>query len=112
MSISISPATKSVRVTFRGAVIAESAKALDFREGAYGVVKYIPRADVDMSRLVRTSHHTTCPFKGEASYFTIVVEGVSSDNAIWSYEAPLAAVAAIRDHVAFYPSRVDVIEDF
>lgn len=111
MSISISPSPKRVRVTFKGAVIADSAQALDLREGTYGVVKYIPRADVDMARLVRTAHHSSCPFKGEASYFSIVVDGATSENAIWSYETPLASVAAIKDHLAFYPGRVDMIED-
>ena len=111
MSISISPAPRRVRVTFNGAVIADSAQALDLREGTYGIVKYIPRADVDMARLVRTTHRSTCPFKGEASYFSIAVDGVTSENAIWSYESPLASVAAIKNHVAFYPSRVDMIEE-
>lgn len=110
-SIAIAPAAKTVRVTFKGVVIAESANALDLREGIYGVVKYIPRADVDMARLRRTAHHTTCPFKGEASYFSIEVDGGISENAIWTYETPLPGVAAIKNHIAFYPDRVDRIEE-
>ena len=110
-SISIAPASKTVRVTFKGVVIAESTQALDLREGNYPTVKYIPRADVDMTRLRRSAHHTTCPFKGEANYFSIVVDGAIAENAIWTYETPLPGVAAIKEHVAFYPDRVDRIEE-
>ena len=70
---------------------------------------YIPRADVDMSLLESTDHLTHCPYKGDASYFSIPVGGARSANAVWSYERPHAAVAVIRDHLAFYPDRVDEI---
>ena len=81
------------------------------REAAYPPVQYIPRQDVDMSLLERTSHATYCPYKGDCAYYSIPLGGERSVNAVWSYEAPFAAVAAIKDHVAFYPSRVDAIEE-
>ena len=60
----------------------------------------------------RTPHHTHCPYKGEASYFTLTAGGLGRENAVWTYEQPFPAVAAIRDHLAFYPSKVDAIEEF
>jgi uncharacterized protein (DUF427 family) len=63
-----------------------------------------------MSLLVRSSHQTFCPFKGDASYFSLRAEGAGADNAVWSYEDPFPAMAAIKDHVAFYPDRVELEE--
>jgi uncharacterized protein (DUF427 family) len=105
--IDIEPEQKRVRVTFRGEAIADTGAALALKEGAYPVVYYIPRRDVRMERLVRTTHSTHCPHKGDASYFSIQ-DGPA--NAVWSYEQPKDAVAAIREHVAFYPDKVDSIE--
>jgi uncharacterized protein (DUF427 family) len=108
--ITIGPAKGSAKVSWKGAVIADSAKALDLKEASYPVVKYIPRADADMRLLRRSEHKTHCPYKGDASYFSIVVDGRVSENAVWTYENPLPGVAAIKDHLAFYPDRVDRIE--
>jgi len=105
MTIRISPAGKQVRVLFQGEVIAESADALSLEEGRYPPVFYIPRKDVRMEKLAASAHRTHCPFKGDASYFSLP----GADNAVWSYEAPLEAVAAIRGHLAFYPEKVDAI---
>ena len=105
--IDIKPEQKRVRVTLRGEVIADTVDALALKEGSYPVVYYIPRKDVKMDRLARTEHSTHCPHKGDASYFSI--KG-GPDNAVWSYEQPKHQVAAIKGHVAFYPSRVDAIE--
>jgi uncharacterized protein (DUF427 family) len=109
--ITIDKARTHTKVSWKGAVIADSANALDLEEGTYPVVKYIPRSDVDMRLLKRTNHMTHCPYKGNASYFSIVVDGQVSENAVWSYEDPLPGVAAIKGYVAFYPNRVDRIEN-
>jgi uncharacterized protein (DUF427 family) len=100
-----------VRVSFAGKTIAETANALTLKEASYPPVFYIPRADADMSALTPTAHHTHCPYKGDASYFTIAVGGRTAENAVWSYEQPFPAVAEIKEHLAFYPNRVDKIEE-
>jgi uncharacterized protein (DUF427 family) len=74
-------------------------------------VQYIPRADAHMSLFSRTTHVTYCPYKGDAAYFTLEVEGRMSENAVWTYETPYPAMEAIREHLAFYPRRVDRIEE-
>ena len=105
--ITTQPAAVRVRVTVSGEIIADTRDALALKEGSYPVVYYIPRKDVKMDRLARTSHSTHCPFKGDASYFSL--KG-GPDNAVWSYEKPFDEMAAIKDHLAFYPSKVDSIE--
>lgn len=100
-----------VRVTFAGRVIADTTRALTLKEAAYKPVHYIPRADADMSLLKPTDHHTHCPYKGDASYFTISTGGHSAENAVWSYAQPFPAMAEIKEHLAFYPNRVDAIEE-
>lgn len=102
---------KRVRVKFGGKVIADTMRALSLKEASYPPVNYIPREDADMGALARTAHHSHCPYKGEASYFAIVVDGRRADNAVWSYEQPFPAMAEIKDHLAFYPDRVDGIEE-
>ena len=108
--ITIEPNPSRVVVTVAGKVVADTRAALSLKEASYPVVLYIPRQDVDMSLLERTSHATYCPYKGEAAYFSIPRGGVRSNNAVWTYEHPYPAVAGIKDHVAFYPDRVDAIE--
>jgi uncharacterized protein (DUF427 family) len=100
-----------VVVTLGGKVIADTGHALTLREASYPPVHYIPRKDVDMAALTRTPHSTYCPYKGDASYYSIPAGGVRSVNAIWTYEDPYEAVAAIKDHLAFYPDRVDSIDE-
>jgi len=100
-----------VIVTLGGRVIADTLEALTLREAAYPPVQYIPRKDVDMAALVRSDTTTYCPYKGEAAYFSISAGGERSVNAIWTYEAPYNAMAEIEDHLAFYPDRVDAIEE-
>jgi uncharacterized protein (DUF427 family) len=109
--ITIEPNTRRVVVSFGGRVIAGTKRALTLREAAIPPVQYIPREDVDMALLERTSHATYCPFKGDASYYSIRAGDRLSENAIWTYETPYEAVTAIKDHLAFYPSRVDSIEE-
>ena len=107
--ITVTPNPQRVVVKLGGQVIADTKNALTLQEAAYPPVQYIPRQDLDMSLVERTDHRSYCPYKGEASYFSIPAGGERSVNAIWTYEAPYAAVAEIKDHVAFYPDRVDSI---
>jgi uncharacterized protein (DUF427 family) len=100
-----------VVVTVAGNVIADTTKALVLREARYGAVQYIPREDVNMALLKRSETQSYCPYKGDASYFSIPVGGERSIDAIWTYEAPYEAVAPIKEYVAFYPNRVDAIEE-
>jgi uncharacterized protein (DUF427 family) len=100
-----------VVVSVAGRPIADSRNALTLREADYPPVQYIPRADVEMALLERTEHASYCPFKGDASYYSVPVGGERSANAVWTYEAPFAAVAEIAGHVAFYPDRVDAISE-
>src|SRR5262249_15437742 len=109
--ITIDKNSKRVRVTFAGRVIANTTGSLTLKEASYKPVFYIPRTDADMRLLKRTDHQTHCPYKGEASYFTIVADGRSAENAVWSYEHPFPAVGEIREYLAFYPDRVDKIEE-
>jgi uncharacterized protein (DUF427 family) len=117
--ITITPNPKRVRVTLGGQVIAETSHALILQEASYKPVQYIPRADAEMALLVRTERSTHCPYKGDASYFTIEIPGEipgnpggrRAENAVWSYESPFPAMADIAGHLAFYPDRVDAIEE-
>ncbi|HYZ62438.1 MAG TPA: DUF427 domain-containing protein [Acetobacteraceae bacterium] len=106
--ITIEPAAARVRVTWHGQVLADTRDALTLREARYPAVHYIPRKDVDMTRLTRSAHQTYCPFKGDCSYFDLTTGDDSGANAVWSYEAPFEAVSAIKDHLAFYPDRVAI----
>jgi uncharacterized protein (DUF427 family) len=108
--ISIEPNPDRVAVTVNGQVIAVTSNALMLREASYPVVLYIPRGDVDMSQLARTDHASYCPYKGDCAYYSIPAGGERAANAVWTYEAPFDAVAAIKDHLAFYPDRVDAID--
>jgi uncharacterized protein (DUF427 family) len=107
ITITLNPAR--VMVSVAGRVIADSRNALTLQESTYPPVQYLPRKDVDMAALARTSHATHCPYKGDCAYYSIPSGGERSKNAVWSYEAPFPAVAAIKDYVAFYPDRVDAI---
>lgn len=109
--ITITRTTKRVVVTVGGKVIADSREALSLREASYPAVHYIPRKDVDMTALQRSPTTSHCPYKGDASYFSIPGGGARAADAVWSYEAPYDAVAEIREHLAFYPNRVDSIEE-
>ncbi|MDP9810242.1 uncharacterized protein (DUF427 family) [Rhizobium tibeticum] len=109
--ITVRPNPARVVVKLGGQVIADSRNALTLKEASYPAVQYIPRADVNMALLTRSDHHTYCPYKGEASYFNIVSGGDTAGNAIWTYEDPYAAVSEIKEHLAFYPDRVDSIEE-
>jgi uncharacterized protein (DUF427 family) len=107
--ISIGANPSRVVVTVGGRVIADTRDALTLREASYPAVQYIPRRDVDMAALTRSEHTTYCPYKGDASYYSIPAGGDRSLNAVWTYETPFEAVAQIKDYVAFYSDRVDEI---
>ena len=100
-----------VVVRVAGRVVADTSEALTLREASYPAVQYVPRKDVNMMLLERTEHATYCPYKGDCAYFSIPLGGDRSTNAVWTYEAPYEAVSPIKDHLAFYPDRVDAIEE-
>ena len=103
------PAAVRVQVRAAGELIADSHDAVALYEAGRGPTWYLPRSDVRMERLERTQHSSHCPFKGDASYFSI--RGAKNgENAVWSYEQPFDEVMSIKDRLAFYPDRVDSIE--
>ena len=106
--LAITPHPGRVVVFFAGRAVVDTTQALDLAEGAMRPVLYVPRQDADMSAFVRTARHTHCPFKGDASYFTLKVEGREAQNAVWTYETPLPGAAAIAGHLAFYPDQVEI----
>ena len=108
--ITIKPSRERVRVMFNGEVVADTTSALVLQEASYKPVFYIPREDARMAALERTAHGTHCPYKGDASYYSIRAGGRVAENAIWSYEQPYAAMREIAGYLAFYPNRVDAIE--
>jgi uncharacterized protein (DUF427 family) len=109
--ITIERNLKRVVVSIGVTVLADSRNALILREAGYRAVQYIPREDVEMTLLERSVHATYCPYKGECAYFSISSGGERATNAAWTYEVPYTAVAAIRNHLAFYPDRVDAIDE-
>jgi uncharacterized protein (DUF427 family) len=108
--ITIEANAAHIVVRVAGRIVADTREALTLREASYRPVQYIPRKDVDMLLLERTSRVTYCPYKGDCSYYNIPLGGERSNNAVWTYEQPFSAVAEIKDYLAFYPDRVDAIE--
>jgi uncharacterized protein (DUF427 family) len=110
--ITIRPTGTRVTVRVGGTVVAETDNALSLAEASYPVVQYIPLADVDQSLLERTTTQTYCPYKGDASYYTLQVpDGNAETDLIWTYEHPYPSVAEIAGHVAFYPNRSEITVD-
>ena len=105
--VDLDPSTTRVRVTFAGEVVADSDRTLVVRETKHEPVVYFPREDVRFDLLEPTSHTTFCPFKGEASYWTLRVGDRVEENVIWSYDNPFDEVAGLKDYVSFYADRVD-----
>ena len=105
--ITIEPIRERVRVTWHGRTIGDSKSALELREANYPPVVYVPRADMDRA-LERSARVTTCPYKGEANYYSIADGKACDDNAVWTYELPKADVAEIESHLAFYPDKVEI----
>jgi uncharacterized protein (DUF427 family) len=109
--ITVTPNPRRVRVIANGRVVADTTSALALKEATYPVVNYIPRRDADMSLLKRTAHQTHCPYKGDASYFSIESGGKTIENAVWTYEKPFPHMTGISEYLAFYPNKVDRIEE-
>jgi uncharacterized protein (DUF427 family) len=107
--ITIEANASRVLVRVGGKIVAYTTNAISLREASYPPVQYIPRRDVNMAELTRSEHTTYCPYKGDASYYSIPAGGDRSLNAVWTYETPFEAMARIKDYVAFYPDRVDEI---
>jgi uncharacterized protein (DUF427 family) len=107
--ITVEPNPAHIVVSLAGKVLADTNNALTLREADYPPVQYIPLGDVDQSLLESTDHASYCPYKGDASYYSVPIDGERSVNAVWTYREPYAAVAEIKDHVAFYPDRIDSI---
>ncbi|HTZ38292.1 MAG TPA: DUF427 domain-containing protein [Stellaceae bacterium] len=108
--VDLHPDSRRIRVTFAGAVIADSSATLRCEETGHGPVHYIPAKDMRLDLLSKTEHTSYCPFKGNASYWTVKVDGKSSENAVWGYETPYDETASLAGHYAFYGNRVDSIE--
>ena len=92
-------------------VVADSTRALTLREANYPPVQYIPLADVDQTLLASSETSTYCPYKGDASYYSITLPEGPLTDAIWTYREPYDSVAPIADHVAFYTDRVEVVTE-
>jgi len=108
--ITISANPRRIRVTAGDTVIAETSRALSLKEASYPAVQYVPRADAKMELLKRTERVTHCPYKGDASYFSIAADGKTIENAIWTYETPFPAMTEISGYLAFYPDKVRIEE--
>jgi len=108
--ITVTKNPKRVTVSVNGKMIASTQSALVLKEANYPPVQYIPRADANMAMLERTDHSTYCPYKGDASYYSIPIAGERGENAVWTYEHPHDAMHAIKDYLAFYPDRVTIEE--
>jgi uncharacterized protein (DUF427 family) len=107
--ITITPEPRRVRVMVGKVAVADSRRTLRLEEARYPAVYYVPRADLRLESFVPSARTSHCPYKGDARYFDLVVGEDRRSDAVWSYKDPYPAVAAIRDHVAFYPDRVDAI---
>jgi len=107
-TLEIVPVAGRVRVVWNDEVVVETARALEVREAGHPPVHYFPIADAERSLLERSSLTTHCPFKGDAAYYTLRRGAQRSPDAVWVYEDPFDQVAAIRDHLAFYPDRVRI----
>ena len=105
--VDFAPCAKRVRVVFGGETIADSTRVMLMRETRHIPVYYFPRDDVRTEAMTRTDHSSFCPFKGDASYWSIEAGGKTAENAVWSYETPFAETAQIKDAMAFYWDRVD-----
>jgi uncharacterized protein (DUF427 family) len=106
--IAITPSDQHVRIRAGDLVIADTRKALVLKEASYPAVFYIPRGDAKMDILTRTERVTHCPYKGDASYYSVKAPSGVLDNAVWTYEAPFPAMVEIKDYLAFYPDKVTI----
>jgi uncharacterized protein (DUF427 family) len=109
--ITVAPATERIRVSLHGHVITDTTRALRLQESTYPAAFYVPLDDIDHSLLSRSDTTSYCPYKGDATYFSVVTPDGEATDAVWEYQAPYDAVAAIKGHVAFYPNRVEIAVD-
>ena len=108
--ISLKAAPGRMQARFKGHVIADSADVIELKEASYKSVCYFPRGDVDMAFMAKTDLVTHCPYKGDAGYFTLTMDGAIAENVVWTYEAPYPAMETLRGRLAFYPNQVEVYE--
>jgi uncharacterized protein (DUF427 family) len=108
--ITITQTPRRIRVTAGNIVIADTTRALTLKEAKYPAVLYVPREDANMALLARTDRVTHCPYKGDASYYSVKAGDTTLDNAIWTYETPFPAMTEISGHLAFYPDKVKIEE--
>ncbi|MCR5877466.1 DUF427 domain-containing protein [Phenylobacterium sp. J367] len=108
--ITVEPATRRWRALFAGHVIADSNRALILREASYPPVVYFPREDVAMEYMSRTDRQTHCPYKGDAGYYTLLMDGHFAENAVWTYDDAAPSVGGIAGHLAFYTDQIEVYE--
>ena len=108
--ITLEPATRRWRAIFQGHVIADSNDAIILREASYPARVYFPRSDVSMDYMSRTDRSSHCPYKGDAAYYTLLMDGHFAENAVWTYEDPFPAMAQINGRLAFYPEKVEIYE--
>ena len=108
--ITITPNPRRVRVSVDNHVIADTIEALTLQESTYPAVQYLPRKDVEMGFFGKTTRSTNCPYKGDASYYTLSIDSTILENVLWSYEDPYPAMEQIKDYVAFYPDKVKLYE--
>src|SRR3954463_21278 len=106
--ITVTPTEAPVVVKAGDRVVAATEPALTLQESTYPAVQYVPLEDVDPAVLERTAHSSHCPYKGDASYYSLVLDGETKKDAVWTYETPYDAVSGIAGHVAFYPNQVEI----
>ena len=106
--ITLTPQDRPLTITAGGTRLGATHNAQELKEGSYPPVLYIPRADIDMSLLEKTTRQTTCPHKGLCSYYSIQTAKGLLENAVWSYESPIPGIEAISGHLAFYPDKVSL----
>jgi uncharacterized protein (DUF427 family) len=110
-TVTITPSNAHVEVRLDGELLAATHRALRLDETGLPPRYYLPRDDVRMDLLRPTSFHTTCPFKGEASYWSANIGGQTHDGIVWAYEAPISAAAEIAGFLSFYPNRTEITVD-
>jgi uncharacterized protein (DUF427 family) len=108
-TVAVEPGSQQVRVTLNGETIADSRRIKVLHEAGHRPTFYFPQEDVSMNLLTPTDHHTHCPYKGEASYWTIEAGDRVSENAVWGYLDPYPEQESITGYLAFYANRVDAI---
>jgi uncharacterized protein (DUF427 family) len=108
--ITLEPSNKCWRALFAGHVIADTDDAVILHEQGLAPVVYFPRAAVAMEYMSRTDHHSHCPYKGDAAYYTLLMDGHFAENAVWTYERPIQGCEQIAGLLAFDPKQIEIYE--